>query len=169
MRVAFDDVRGGYAERAIDIIVEIGEAVFFFQLIEREKDLLCAADAKGRDDELAFFLAAGMIDPFEEHTRRRLDRIVEAVAIGGFDQDIIGLGEYLGGPEDDIFISAHVAAEAEMGLFALFDDLEMDGGAADDMPCICPEDLHILVDGVPGIVFHADEVIHAAFGVFFGI
>src|SRR5579872_5524985 len=45
----------------------------------------------------------------------------------------------------------------------------MHGGAADDMAGIGPHDLDVFVDGVPGIVVDADEMVHAAFGVLVGV
>ena len=92
---------------------------------------------------------------------------MEAVTVSGFDQNIIGLGEYLGGAEDHIAIAAYVAAEGEMGLFSFLLYLQVDGSAADDMARIGLEDLYVFVDGMPGVIVYADKAVHGAFGVFF--
>src|ERR1700754_3637563 len=92
--IALDDLCSGYAERTVDIIVEGGKTMLYFQLIEGEEYLLRTADAKCRDDELALFLNTGFVDPLQQHIRRSVGRIVQAVAIGRFYQYIVGLGEY---------------------------------------------------------------------------
>ncbi len=165
LRVVLDDLGGGDAEGAVDIVVERREALLFFELVEREEQFLGAADAEGGDDELPFLLQAGLYDPVEEHIGRGGDGVVEAIAVGGFDQDIICLGEDFGRAEDIVLVAADVAAEGDMILFSVFLYFEVNGGAADDMTGVGIEDLDVFVDGVPGVVFHADEVVHGALGV----
>ena len=58
LRIRFDDLRGGDAQRAVDIIIQLGQTAFFFELVEREQQLLGTAYAKRRDDELSFFFAS---------------------------------------------------------------------------------------------------------------
>src|SRR6185437_623637 len=97
-----------------------------------------------------------MIDPFQQHVRGRLHRIVKAVTIGGLDEDIIGLLEGRGASQDDILVSADIPAEGQSGLFPVLHYPEMYRGAADDVAGVSPLDLDIFVDGIPGIVLDAD-------------
>jgi hypothetical protein len=119
LRVMFHDLGGGNAKGAVDVVVERRETALFFELIEREEQFLGSADAEGGDDELALFLQAGLYDPVEEHIGRGADGVVQAVAVGGFDQDIICLGEYLRRAEDNVLVAADVPAEGYMILFIL--------------------------------------------------
>ena len=165
LRVVFHDLGGGNAQGAIDVVVERREPAFFFELIEGEKQFLGAADAEGGDDELAFLLQASLYDPVEDHARGVGDGVVETIAIGRFDQDIVRLWEDFGGTEDIVLIAADVAAEGKVRLFPLFLYLQVNGSAADDMPRVGVEDLDVFVDRMPGIVFDAYEVVHGAFGI----
>jgi hypothetical protein len=108
-------------------------------------------------------------DVLEQHIGGSLHGIVEAVAVGGLEQDIVGLGEDFGTPEDHVLIAADIAAEGEMGLLPVLLYLQTDGGAADDVASIGVENADIFIDGEPVSIFDGNETIESAFGVIFGV
>ena len=152
--VFLDHLRGSYAKGAVYKIIQCRKAVIFFQAIESKEYLLCTAYAECGYDEFAFFLQAGVFDPFQQEVRGCVGRVVEAIAIGGFDEYIIGLGKLFGGFQDNVFVAAYVAAECEVYLSAVFLYSQAYGGAADDMPCIGITKFYSIFYFVPYIIIN---------------
>src|SRR5258708_24153330 len=167
--IALDNFCSGYAKGAVYIIVQVGEATFFLQLIEGEEYLLGAAYTKGGDDELAIFLNTGFVDPLQQHIRGGIRRVVQAVAIVRFYQYIVCLGEDLGRTQNDISITAYISAECEVGFFSVLFYFKVYSSTADNVTGVRIHNLYVFVDGKPGTIFDGHKEVHGAVGVFFGI
>ena len=110
--VKAEDVGGGDAEGAVDKDIDVGEEVGGFESVEGIDDFLCAANGEGWDDEFAFLFGAGVEDGHEEFFLGVFNGGVETVAVGGFHDEVVDLGEGFGIFEDSFVVAAYVAGEA---------------------------------------------------------
>ena len=97
-----------------------------------EEDVLRALEGEGRDHEVAAGVVHAVDLGGEQVGRVALGRM-EPVAVGGFDEHVIGLRRQGGIREDRHVPSADVAGEDDRGLLAVLADDDPDEGGAEDV------------------------------------
>ena len=86
------EARGLRRHRRIDVHLKIlRNAAILGQLVQHVDHLLGAADGKGWHDHIAALLEQGVVDRVRELFAGGIERLVQPVAIGGLDQQDVGL------------------------------------------------------------------------------
>jgi len=90
---------------------------------------------------------------------------VEAVAVGGFQQQIVRLRNHGWVPDDGRALVAQVAAEDDLDLLAVLSDPDLDDGGAENMPCIKEANPYLIIEGDLLAVGDSGEVSQTVPGV----
>ena len=159
-----------------------GDQVFLLDLPDEIEDLLSAAHGKGGDDHVAapvqHLLDARGQFLYIVHPLLA----VEAVAVGGLDDQIFRVLHRLGVPQDGLVGVAHIAAEGDLPRLAALVEPDLDGGGAQQMAHVRQADGDAVVDldqlpiaagaqqsdGAQG-VFHVVEGLHGLAAVALGL
>ena len=102
------------------------------QFVELEEDVLRALEGERRDHEVAAGIAHA-VDLRGEQPRRVLLGRMEPVAVGGFDEQVIGLRRKGGVLKDGHVPSADVAGENDRGFLPVPPDDDPDERSAEDV------------------------------------
>lgn len=156
-----ENVGGSNGEWAVNEDFHGWQVVGVAQFLERIHDFLCATDGKRWDDEFAPAFGACVLNHHHQILFGLVNGGVQAVAIGGFGNDVIGLREFLGVGENGFVVAADVAGVAESLLSSAFFKSDEDGGAAEHVPGVQELDCEVGSDGKRQVVGNADEVAHA--------
>ena len=163
------DVGGGDAERAVDKDIDVGQEFGMLEAVEGIDDFLRAANGEGGDDEFAFLLGAGVEHGHEEFLLGILEGVVDAVAIGGFHDEVVDLREGFGVFEYVFAVSAYVAGVAQLNDAAAVAYFEVDTAAAQDVAGIVELDSHFALDVEGFVVGDTDETVHTLLCLLLGV
>ena len=163
------DVGGGDAERAVDKDIDVGQEFGMLEAVEGIDDFLCAANGEGGDDEFAFLLGAGVEHGHEEFLLGILEGIVDAVAIGGFHDEVVDLREGFGVFEYVFAVSAYVAGVAQLDDAAAVAYFEVHTATAQDVAGIVELDSHFALDVEGFVVGDTDETVHTLLCLLLGV
>jgi hypothetical protein len=102
------DVGDVERERAVNINGDLRELAFGEEFVEEQNDVLGAADGEGGDDDVSA-LGDGVRDGFAEAFFRVFNGTMLAVAVGAFDDEVVGGGSRVRIFEDGNVFAAEVA------------------------------------------------------------
>ena len=164
-----EDVGGSHGERTVNEDFHIRQIIFIFKGLQGIHNLLCTADGEGGNDEFAFTLRHRVFDDHHEVVFRLADGSVEAIAIGGFGDDVVGLREGFGIGEDGLAVPPDVAGVAERSLLTPFFDGDIDGAAAEHVAGVDELKLEVGGNVIEKMVGDADETAHAGHRILHGV
>ncbi len=107
--VAAEEGGDGGGHGAIDEGDEARDALLLDELLDVEEQLLGAADGEGGDDDVAAAFDRGVDDLGE--LLLDVGLFVRAVAVGGFDDGVVGVSEWVGVVEERARRAAEVTGE----------------------------------------------------------
>lgn len=137
-------------------------------LMEEEDDLLGAADGEGGDDDAAA-AGGGAVDGVAEFIEDDFVVLVEASAVGGFEDEVVGFGGGFGVADDGEVGAADVAGEEEAEVFAFGFEVEQDAGGAEEVAGVGEFEVDLMGELGGGVVAGGAEVSEDAFGVGDGV
>ena len=185
LAVAAEDLGGPDGQGAVHEDGHVrGQLALALEDVQAVEDLLRAFHGKGGDDDL-FALAVAVGDGVGQLLVADVLVFVVAVAVGGFHEDVIGLGRAFGIAHDEGLGAADVAREDDAGGLVVFGHFQAQGTGTEDVPRIVIGDLdargglEVLMvahgvqepgglEGVLGGVQGLGRVLEAAAAVFFG-
>ena len=145
-----EQLRGVDGHGAVEEDPETLQPASLLQLLEMEQERLRPADGEGRDDDGAA-TRRGPLDDLAEDLRG-IDRLADAIAIGGFHHEIIRRLDRRRIGKDGIVVAAEIAGEDH----ALAAPGDLDDGGAENMPGMAQpdpgaaRDILLLIEGKAG-------------------
>ena len=113
MEIAGEDAGGLAGQGGVHHHGEVGHAlhqVLLLHLPDEVEQLLGAAHGEGGDDHVAP-LGEGLVDELGQGLGVALRRLVVPVAVGALGEDVVGVPDVLGIPDDGLIPVADVAGE----------------------------------------------------------
>ena len=132
-------------------------------------NVLGTADSKGRDQQFAAVLGAGILDDEGQLLFSVVNGRVQAVAVGGFCDDIVGLRERLGIGQNAFVVAAHIACIAECAFASALLETDIYGTAAKHVSGIDKFHGKSLFDEKFVIVWPTGKQRHGVGGIFHGV
>ena len=126
---------GADGQRAVHEDGHIRKLAPVIELMQAVEDFLRALHSEGGNDDLAA-VAVAVADGIGEFVQTGRGILMIAIAVGGFHEDVVGLGRRLGIPDDEGLRAADVAGENDARCFAVFGYFEPDGRGAEDVPSL---------------------------------
>ena len=164
----FEDLGDFDGHGAVEEGDQVGDAVFDEQFVEVVENFLGAFHGKTRDNDIAAG-SAGFVDDGGQAFFDVAVGFVEAVAVGGFDENVIGLLDEGRVVEDGHVPAADVAGEEQGAFFAVVVDVELDHGRAEDVAGVVINGIDAVVDGGGGFVLKGRKKRDGRFGVGDGV
>ena len=144
-QVSGKDFGSGAGQRRVHIDLEIGDGfyhTFLLHLPDEVEELLGASHRKGGDDHVAA-LAEGLVDDLgQSFGVVAVLVLVEPVAVGALGEDIVGLVNVLGVPDDGLVLVADVARKDDFTGFALFSQPHLGAGRTQQVAGVGKAHLH---------------------------
>ena len=137
-----------------------------FQLVH---DALGAVDDEGGDEHLAFLFGEDVLHQRLEFVASLLIVFVLAIAVGGLDDDVIGVGDLRGRASHDGLHGAEVPGEDEAHDAPFFLDEDFQNGAAEDVPGVAEADRHAGEDLEARVVIDGREQFFGGVGLFLAV
>ena len=147
-QIAGVDLGGLGGKGAVHHHLEVGDGLdhaLVFDLAQEVEQLLGTAHGEGRDDDVAA-LGEDIVDEGCQGLGIALGGLVVAVAVGGLHDDIVGLGDGLGVPDDGLVHVAQVTGEDQLFGHAVFRCPDLHAGGAKQMARVGKADAHTGAD-----------------------
>ncbi len=160
-----EDMGGVDRQGRIDIDGYARQAPVVVELVEDIDYLLRAPDGETGDDEFAFLIDACGLDNAEQFLFADKRVVVQAVAVGGFADEVVALREELRRAEDMTVEASDVAGVGDAFPLAVLPDIKRANGGAEHMPRVGKGEKDIVTDTETAVVAHGNEMLHALLDV----
>ena len=145
--------------------VVTGDELFLADLADIVEHLLRASDSERRDDEIAAAVERAL-DVIGQQLDRRDMAVVQAVAVGRFDHNIVRVRDRFRHVADDGLVEiADIAAEHHLALHAVLGHKDLDAGAAEQVAHIAEADGEVLADLHQLVIAHRAQMRDGGLGV----
>jgi hypothetical protein len=166
-RVLAVDGAGLGSERAVHVHRHI-QVVLREDLPQEEEDLLRPAYGERRDDDVPT-LPLGLLEDLRQLLLGSAVAFMQAVPVGGFHDQIVGLLDELRVPDDRLVGLAHVPAEQQLYRLPLVFQVEFEEGRAEDVAGVMEDDAHARREPHRLRVLHRREQPDGLAGVVLGV
>jgi hypothetical protein len=167
--VAQGDFGGRHRHRRIDHHLQVAQAAAPHQVREDENHFLRAADGKGRHDDVAALAPQRAVDRLDQLLLGRLERLVQAVAVGRFDQQHVGLLDRLRIVQHRPRRHADIAREHQLARGAALFQPHLGDGRAEDVAGIAQAHPHGRMGLEGPVVFGAAQLLQAGLRLRHGV
>ena len=145
--------------------VVTGDELFLADLADIVEHLLRASDGERRDDEIAAAVERAL-DIIGQQLDRRNMAVVQTVAVGRFDHNIVRVRDRFRHVADDGLVEiADIAAEHHLALHAVLGHKDLDAGAAEQVAHIAEADGEVLADLHQLVIAHRAQMRDGGLGV----
>ena len=142
-----------------------GDELFLADLADVVEHLLRAPDGERRDDEIAAAVERAL-DVIGQQLDRRDMAVVQTVAVGRFDHNIVRVRDRFRHVADDGLVEiADVAAEHHFTLHAVFGHKDLDAGAAEQVAYVAEADGEVLADLHQRVIAHRAQMRDGGLGI----
>ena len=159
------DARGLRGHRRIDEYLRLPQPPLAGESVQVIKDFLGSADREGRHDDIAAAFEQCLFDDADHFLFGRREILVLAVAVGGLDDEDVGVLDGCRVAQYRARRLAEVATENELCRVAIFGDPDLDDGRPKNVPGIAETGAHPDAGRELPVVFDASHLLQAVAGI----
>ncbi|OPZ61047.1 MAG: hypothetical protein BWY87_00070 [Deltaproteobacteria bacterium ADurb.Bin510] len=168
LAVVTEDLGGLDGQRAIQEDRDVGQLAFALELAQHIEQLLGALDREGRNHNL-FAVTRGIVDGLEQLDLAGLERAVQTVAIGRFDENHVGLFDRGRVLHNQLVVAADVARKDQLDLAFVVRDPQLQDAGTQDVAGVFEACLHAGTDVEAVVGLLGVQVVDAFLSVFGGV
>ena len=169
VEVHLKDGCGVGRQRTVDINRNPRQLACIIEIIQDIDNLLRPADGKRRNDELAFFLYASVVDDLQEFLFCAFPLLMKSVAVGALSDDIVALRKGVRRLQQIAVVTPDVTCISYLGDMSVLVNSDSGAGTAKHVACVVKLHRDVVVDIKTSVCFCGDEQLHTLASVFLGV